>query len=119
MFAPTVGRVLRNTSCLSAASNGGFARAALNTAAQSVFKPTHQRRLSSSKPSTPPNNKKKPAEIDQNASAKDATKDNASELHSTKAANVPGNKLKRRSNATTQNNIPSVQPTDHLRETGL
>ncbi|CAO2651836.1 Nn.00g001190.m01.CDS01 [Neocucurbitaria sp. VM-36] len=107
MFSPAIGRAARSATTFSTAPASCLARAALNTAHQ-PFRPTHQRRLSSSKPSTPPSNKKKPAEIDQNAAA---------ELQgSGKRTADSQKKLKEPSTATSGNNIPFVPPTNHLRE---
>ncbi|CAN9122728.1 unnamed protein product [Alternaria alternata] len=114
MFSPAVGRVARSANTLAAAPANSFvftrcARSALSTstAPQQPFRPSHQRRYSSSKPSTPPNSKKKPAELDQNATA---------ELRGAGRRSKETKKLKEPSTATTGNNVPFVPPTNHLRE---
>lgn len=117
MFSPAVGRVARSANTLAAAPANSFvftrcARSALSTstAPQQPFRPSHQRRYSSSKPSTPPNSKKKPAELDQNATA---------ELRGAGRRSKETKKLKEPSTATTGNNVPFVPPTNHLREDGI
>ncbi|KAI4627071.1 uncharacterized protein J4E87_004413 [Alternaria ethzedia] len=114
MFSPAVGRVARsaNTFATAPATSYGFTRCArsalsTSTAPQQPFRPSHQRRYSSSKPSTPPNSKKKPTEIDQNATA---------ELQGAGKKSKETKKLKEPSTATTGNNVPFVPPTNHLRE---
>jgi hypothetical protein len=114
MFSPAVGRVARSATPFSAASASCFVRTALNTctAPPQPFRPSHQRRYSSSKPSTPPvpNSKKKPAELDQNATA---------ELQGAEKKAKGPKKLKEPSTATTGSNVPFVPPTNHLREEGM
>ncbi|KAF1849486.1 uncharacterized protein K460DRAFT_376106 [Cucurbitaria berberidis CBS 394.84] len=107
MFSPAIGRAARSATAFSAAPVSCLARTTLNTS-QQPFRPAHQRRLSSSKPSTPPSNKKKPAEIDQNAAAELQ----GSEQRSGDSQKKP----KEPSTATLGNNIPFVPPTNHLRE---
>ncbi|USP78187.1 hypothetical protein yc1106_05461 [Curvularia clavata] len=112
MFSPAVGRAARSANTFSAAPLSVLnvcARSALSTstAPQQPFRPNHQRRYSSSKPSTPANNKKKPAELDQNATA---------ELQGVGQKSKGSKKLKQSSTATLGNNVPFVPPTNHLRE---
>ncbi|KAG9194192.1 hypothetical protein G6011_04227 [Alternaria panax] len=114
MFSPAVGRVARSANTFAAAPASSFvftrcARSALSTstAPQQPFRPSHQRRYSSSKPSTPPNSKKKPAELDQNATA---------ELQGVGKRSRETKTPKEPSTATTGNNVPFVPPTNHLRE---
>ncbi|EMD90586.1 hypothetical protein COCC4DRAFT_186685 [Bipolaris maydis ATCC 48331] len=112
MFSPAVGRVARSANTFSAvpfAALNACARSALstNSAPQQPLRPSHQRRYSSSKPSTPANNKKKPAELDQNATA---------ELQGAGQKTKGQKKLKQPSTATLGNNVPFVPPTNHLRE---
>lgn len=114
MFSPAVGRVARSANTFSAvpfAALNACARSALstNSAPQQPLRPSHQRRYSSSKPSTPANNKKKPAELDQNATA---------ELQGAGQKTKGQKKLKQPSTATLGNNVPFVPPTNHLREDG-
>lgn len=114
MFSPAVGRVARSANTFSAAPLSVLnvcARSALSTSTtpQQPFRPNHQRRYSSSKPSTPANNKKKPAELDQNATA---------ELQGAGQKSKGPKKLKQPSTATLGNNVPFVPPTNHLREDG-
>jgi hypothetical protein len=112
MFSPAVGRVARSSTSFSAAPASCFVRNALSTcpAPQQPFRPGHQRRYSSSKPSTPPipNSKKKP-ELDQNATA---------ELQGAEKKAKGSKKLKEPSTAITGNSVPFVPPTNHLREDG-
>lgn len=111
MFAPTVGRVLRSTSTFPAAPASCLVRAALNAAQQPGFRPSHQRRLSSSKPSTPPSSKKNPEEIEQNATA---------DLK--RAGQKPKGSRKKAKGASTipvGNNIPMVPATNHLLKEGM
>ena len=116
MFSPAVGRVARsaNTFVTPSATSYVFTRCArsalsTSTAPQQAFRPSHQRRYSSSKPSTPPSSKKKPTELDQNATA---------ELQGAGSKSKETKKLKEPSTATTGNNVPFVAPTNHLREDG-
>ncbi|KAF1946026.1 hypothetical protein EJ02DRAFT_337379 [Clathrospora elynae] len=108
MFSPAAGRVARSATIFSAAPASCLVRAAFTTTTpQRPFQPSHQRRYSSSKPSTPPNSKKKPAELDQNATAK---------LQGSDQKTKEQKKLKEPSTASSGNNVPSVPPTNHLRE---
>ncbi|KAI0585488.1 DUF1713 domain-containing protein [Pyrenophora tritici-repentis] len=110
MFSPAVGRVARSANTLSTAA---FARCALNACARSALtstapqQPLHQRRYSSSKPLTPPNSKKKPAGIDQNATA---------ELQGAGKRSKELGRVEKQSTATIGKNVPYVAPTNHLRE---
>ncbi|KAF2628541.1 hypothetical protein BU25DRAFT_457845 [Macroventuria anomochaeta] len=106
MFSPALGRAFRSTSAITAVPTSSVGRAAISTA-QQPFRPSHQRRLSSSKPSTPPDNSKRPTE---NA---------AEELKTSEKRSSRSSKLKVSSTsapATAARNIPYVKPTDHLME---
>jgi hypothetical protein len=103
MFSPALGRAFRSTSAITVVPASAFGRAAISTA-QQPFRPA-QRRLSSSKPSTPPNNSKRPA-------------GNAAEGSDKLKAAEGSNKQKAKgaSAPAAARNIPYVQPTDHLME---
>ena len=106
MFSPALGRAFRSPSAITAVPSSAVGRAAISTA-QQPFRPSHQRRLSSSKPSTPPDNSKRPTE---NA---------AEELKTSEKRSRRSSKLKASSAsapATAARNIPYVKPTDHLME---
>ncbi|RMZ70470.1 DUF1713 domain [Pyrenophora seminiperda CCB06] len=114
MFSPAVGRAARSANTLPTAA---FTRCALRACARSALTPTvpqqqalrpsHQRRYSSSKPLTPPNDKKKPAGLDQNTTA---------DLQGAGKRSDGLERLKQPSTATIGSNVPSVPPTNHLRE---
>lgn len=110
MFSPAVGRVARCANTFSASPASCLVRVALTPAPPQPFRPSHQRRLSSSKPSTPPNSKKKATELDQNATAKLEG--------STRGSKGAKRKLKAPSSATSGTNVPFVAPTNHLRVDG-
>lgn len=106
---------MRATAAISAAPASALSRAALNTAQQPFIRPHQQRRLSSSKPSTPPaDNKKKrvgeekldPREL-QRAGSRAARQTKAADVSA--AADVPAAAF----------NLPYVRPTDHLHEDGM
>ncbi|KAJ4332928.1 hypothetical protein N0V95_009540 [Ascochyta clinopodiicola] len=106
MFSPALGRAFRSSSAIAAVPTSSVGRAAISTAPQ-PFRPSHQRRLSSSKPSTPPDNSKRPTE---NA---------AEELKASEKRSRRSSKLKASSASaptTAARNIPYVKPTDHLME---
>lgn len=104
MFSPALGRAFRSTSAITVVPASAFGRAAISTA-QQPFRPAHQRRLSSSKPSTPPNNSKRPAGNAAEGSDKLKAAE-GSNKQKTSGASAPA----------AARNIPYVQPTDHLRE---
>ncbi|OAL48955.1 hypothetical protein IQ07DRAFT_644970 [Pyrenochaeta sp. DS3sAY3a] len=106
MFAPTVGRVLSSAFYAPAVPASCLVRAALNAAQQPALRRSHQRRLSSSKPSTPPSSKKSPEEIEQNATA-DLKGAGQKSRGSAK-------KVKGASTTPVGNNIPMVPATHHL-----
>lgn len=68
MFAPAFGRVVRSSSATCAVPVRSLRLPGLLPAHQ-TFRPIHQRRLSSSKPTAPPNKQKKPAEKVEQAAA--------------------------------------------------
>ncbi|CAA9961501.1 hypothetical protein CFE70_004875 [Pyrenophora teres f. teres 0-1] len=107
MFSPAVGRVARSANTRSSAAFAlkACARSALTSTAPQ--EPLQQRRYSSSKPLTPPNSKKKPAGIDQNATA---------ELQGAGKRSKALGRVEKPSTATIGRNVPFVAPTNHLRE---
>ncbi|KAF1835154.1 hypothetical protein BDW02DRAFT_588357 [Decorospora gaudefroyi] len=108
MFSPAVGRIARSANTFHVAPASCFVRTALTTCtAPQSFRPAQPRRYSSSKPSTPPNSKKKPAALDQNTTADFQGAENRSKEQK---------KLKEPSTATSGNNVPFVPPTNHLQE---
>ncbi|KAL6708609.1 hypothetical protein ACN47E_002590 [Coniothyrium glycines] len=104
MFSPAVGRVARSINAFSVIPAHCLHRPALCTAQQHAIRPTHQRRYSSSKPSTPPNSKKKPAEPDQSATSKLQGADKSQGAPQEKPEEPSGPRV----------NIPFVPPTDDL-----
>ncbi|OSS52105.1 hypothetical protein B5807_03352 [Epicoccum nigrum] len=107
MFSPALGRAFRSTSAITVVPASSVGRAAISTA-QQPFRTTHQRRLSSSKPSTPPSNPKRPT----GNAAEESNKQSAP------AAAEGSNKLKASSASAPAavRNIPHVKPTDYLME---
>jgi len=109
MFAPSFGRVARSTSSLSAAPVVTFCRAGLSTGPK-PFRPTHQRRYSSSKSSIPPSSKKKPTEdLEQNAATQLHGQETGAKSED-KAADIPI--------AASTNSVPPVPVTTHLNKDG-
>jgi hypothetical protein len=109
MFAPSLGRVARSTSSISPSPVLTLCRAALSTGPR-PFRPSHQRRYSSSKPSIPPSSKKKPAQdVEQNA---------ATQLQGTKVGAKSKDKAAEIPIITPMNNVPHVRPTTHIDEGG-
>ncbi|KAH8722755.1 hypothetical protein GQ44DRAFT_741528 [Phaeosphaeriaceae sp. PMI808] len=108
MFAPSFARVVRSTASVSASPASPLCRAALCTAPK-PFRPSHQRRYSSSKSSIPPSNKKKPAaeELKQNA---------PTQLHGHGTDATSNGKVTEIPIATSMNNVPHVPPTSHIHE---
>jgi hypothetical protein len=109
MFAPSLGRVARSTSSISSSPVITLCRAALSTGPR-PFRPSHQRRYSSSKSSIPPSSKKKPAEdVEQNA---------ASQLQGAEVGAKSKGKAAEIPVTTSMNNVPHVRPTTHIDEGG-
>ncbi|KAF2028646.1 hypothetical protein EK21DRAFT_101679 [Setomelanomma holmii] len=107
MFAPSFARVARSTSSISATPAGPLCRAALCSAPK-PFRPSHQRRYSSSKSSIPPSNKKKAAEeLEQNAPAR---------LQGQEADAKSADVITELSVSTSMNNIPHVPATTHIHD---
>ncbi|KAJ4370299.1 hypothetical protein N0V86_009036 [Didymella sp. IMI 355093] len=109
MFSPALGRAFRSTSAIAAVPTSSVGRAAISTA-QQPFRPSHQRRLSSSKPSTPPDNSKRLTENAAEEVKASEKKSRRSSRLKTSGASAP---------ATAARNIPYVKPTDHLMEQHL
>ncbi|KAH6625415.1 hypothetical protein C7974DRAFT_455442 [Boeremia exigua] len=105
MFSPALGRAFRSTSAIAATPASAVSRAAIGTAHQ-PFRP--QRRLSSSKPSPPPDNSK----------AKRPTENGAEELKAAEKKTRRSSKSKAASASApaAARNIPFVKPTAHLTE---
>ncbi|KAH7380447.1 hypothetical protein DE146DRAFT_297032 [Phaeosphaeria sp. MPI-PUGE-AT-0046c] len=109
MFTPSFARAVRSTAASKISPAGTLCRAALSTAS-TPFQPLHNRRYSSSssKPSIPPKNKKKPvAELEQNA---------AKQLQDQAANAKAGDKVTEMPVASSSNSQPHVPATTHLSE---
>ncbi|PSN66137.1 hypothetical protein BS50DRAFT_588900 [Corynespora cassiicola Philippines] len=123
MFSPAIGRAVRSSGSIPTPSVSALGRPiTLGAAQQSFSRPTHQRRLSSSKPSTPPDgsNTKGSRSADQSASKGSSSSDKSA---STSTTNAPaGNARRTRSSAPAATpapptlNVPHVPPTDHLQK---
>lgn len=105
MFSPAIGRAARTANTFSCAPASCLLRATLDPAPQQAFRPRYQRRLSSSKPSSPPSSRKKAGVLEENASAKQVGSEPPSMGAKTKQ--------KEASTAPPKHNIPYVPSTDH------
>ncbi|KAL1592673.1 hypothetical protein SLS60_011089 [Paraconiothyrium brasiliense] len=113
MFSSAAGRVVRSPSTLPPPSVGAFARPAALGAAQKPFaRPGHQRRLSSSKASTPPDSS--------NGSSSAQQAPASAEKAPAKASVKKGTGRAGRKRTTTPPipalNVPHVPPTDYLQK---
>jgi hypothetical protein len=104
MFSPALGRVVRSSGSLPARP-----AAAVLGVQQSFTRPTHQRRLSSSKASIPPDGSERPS------SARQQTSPTAQKVTTRKLTGQTGRK---RAPAAPALNLPHVPPTDHLQIPG-
>jgi hypothetical protein len=104
MFSPSFARALRSTGSASTVPVSSLCRAALATN-PTPFRPSHQRRYSSSKSSIPPSSKKKSGEeLERNA---------ATQLQGKQADAKPIDKVTEIPLAISTNNAPHVSPTTH------
>ncbi|KAH7092212.1 hypothetical protein FB567DRAFT_434719 [Paraphoma chrysanthemicola] len=108
MFTPSFARVARSTPSLSAAPAGAVCRAALCTAPK-PFRPSHQRRYSSSKSSIPPSSKKKPAEdLEQSNAPTQLQGQGTNAKASDTITEIPV--------SSSMNNVPHVPATTHIHD---
>jgi hypothetical protein len=130
MFSPALGRAVRSASCIAAPPVGSFGRpAVIGAAAQQPFqRPSHHRRLSSSKASAPPagSKDKKSEEISPQqatATANKASTATANKAPAAAASSASTGKAvgrpRKRSSATPAFNVPHVPPTDYLQQSGM
>ncbi|KAF2709894.1 hypothetical protein K504DRAFT_501200 [Pleomassaria siparia CBS 279.74] len=111
MFSPTLGRVIRSTCAISNSACSLGRPATLSTVPQSLSRPPHHRRLSSSKASIPPNGSNA-----NGPNSPEQTKDVAPTKTPTRK---PAKTTRKRVVATPALNVPHVPPTDHLRAPGV
>jgi len=115
MFAPAIGRVVRSPNTLPAHSVCTLGRpAVISAASQTPFRPSHQRRLSSSKASVPPDGSNT-----NGSSSAQQTPANASKAPAKKVASRTNRKRASTvSSVPVPKNVPRVPPTDHLQKPG-
>ena len=115
MFSPALGRVVRSTSSIVSPGCTLIRPATLSAVQQTLSRPSHQRRLSSSKASIPPDGPKDPLseeQVDTKKGAKKDAKKNAKK-DTVKAS------TRKRAAAPPALNVPHVPPTDYLEEPGM
>ncbi|KAF1972497.1 hypothetical protein BU23DRAFT_159695 [Bimuria novae-zelandiae CBS 107.79] len=121
MFSSAAGRVARSPSTLPPPSVCAFARPATIAAAPMSFaRPSHQRRLSSSKASIPPDNSNANGSTPSGGSNTNGS--NSTQQASASAGKAPARKAngragrKRTTPAAPTLNVPHVPPTDYLQK---
>ncbi|KAF2122788.1 hypothetical protein BDV96DRAFT_6875 [Lophiotrema nucula] len=109
MFSPALGRAVRSTNCIAATPVCSIGRpvAALGAIPQTLSRPSHQRRLSSSKASIPPDSSNGSNTTQQTPRA------GASKAPARKPTGRAG---KKRATAEPSLNVPHVPPTDYLQK---
>ncbi|KAF2686925.1 hypothetical protein K458DRAFT_429845 [Lentithecium fluviatile CBS 122367] len=111
MFSPALGRVVRSSSAISAPSTVcSLGRpAVLGAAAQQPFsRPSHQRRLSSSKASIPPDGS--------NENGSSSAQQTPASASKAPARKVTGRTGRKKSSSPPALNVPHVPPTDYLQK---
>ncbi|KAF1962242.1 hypothetical protein CC80DRAFT_570003 [Byssothecium circinans] len=108
MFSPAIGRAVRSSSAISAPSVCTLSRpATLGAVQQSFSRPGHQRRLSSSKASIPPNGS--------NADGSSSAQQTPASTGKVTARKVTARSSRKRT-TTPALNVPHVPPTDYLQK---
>ena len=110
MLSPAVGRVVRSSGSISTASACTLSRpVALGAVQQSFSRPSHQRRLSSSKASIPPNGS--------NTNGPSSPQQTPASVSKAPTRKATGRSSKKRS-PTPVYNVPHVPPTNYLQMPG-
>lgn len=112
MFSPALGRVVRSSGSIATPSVCSLSRpATLAAVQQSLTGPGHQRRLSSSKPSIPPDGS--------NANRSNSEQQTPANPGKATARKVTGKAGRKRSATPPALNVPHVPPTDYLQKAGM